>query len=105
MAYKVLGQSNPAANTDSDVYTVPSAKEAVISTITVCNQGLDTQFRIAVRIAGAALSKEEYIVYDADIKAKETIGLTFGITLSATDVVTVRAASADVSFNLFGSEI
>jgi hypothetical protein len=105
MAYKVLGQSNPAANTDSDVYTVPSAKEAVISTITVCNQGADTQFRIAVRPAGASIIKEHYIVYDADIKTKETIGLTFGITLSATDVVTVRAVSADVSFNLFGSEI
>lgn len=105
MAYKVLGQSNPSANTEVDVYTVPSAKETVISTITICNQGVDTQFRIAIRVGGATLSKEEYIVYDADIKTKETIGLTFGITLSAADVVTVRAASADVSFNLFGSEV
>jgi hypothetical protein len=104
MAYKVLGQSNPSANTDVDVYTVPISKETVISTITICNQGVDTQFRIAVRVGGASLSKEKYIVYDADIKSKETIGLTFGITLSTTDVVTVRATSSDVSFNLFGNE-
>jgi hypothetical protein len=36
--YKVLGQAAPTANTLTDVYTVPSATQAVISTITVCNQ-------------------------------------------------------------------
>jgi hypothetical protein len=38
MAFKVA-QSNPAAGTPADLYTVPSAKEAVISTLTVCNHG------------------------------------------------------------------
>jgi len=31
--------------------------------------------------------------------------ITIGVTLAATDVVTVYASSATVSFNAFGSEI
>lgn len=36
-AYKVLGQSNLTAETATDVYTVPSATETVISTIIIAN--------------------------------------------------------------------
>jgi hypothetical protein len=31
--------------------------------------------------------------------------ITIGITLGATDVITVYASTADLSFNVFGSEI
>jgi hypothetical protein len=37
-AYKVLGQVAPAATTATTVYTVPSATEAVVSSVTVCNR-------------------------------------------------------------------
>ena len=33
------------------------------------------------------------------------IALTIGLTLAATDVVTVYASSANLSFNLFGAEV
>jgi hypothetical protein len=36
--YKVLAQSAPAATTDTDVYTVPSATSSVISTIVIANR-------------------------------------------------------------------
>ena len=36
--YKVLGQSIPSATTATTLYTVPAATQAVVSTITVCNQ-------------------------------------------------------------------
>jgi len=104
--YKVLGQSNPAATTATTLYTVGAGKSAVVSTITVCNQAAATAtFRIAVRVAGSALSAEEYIAYDSTVAANDTTALTLGITLAATDVITVYASSATVSFNAFGSEI
>jgi hypothetical protein len=104
--YKVLGQVNPSATTATTLYTVGAGKSAVVSTITVCNQAAATAtFRIAVRIAGSALSAEEYIAYDSTVAANDTTALTLGITLAATDVVTVYASSATVSFNAFGSEI
>jgi hypothetical protein len=104
--YKVLGQVNPAATTATTAYTVPSATETVISTITVANIGpTPTSYRVAVRPNGATLENKHYVVYDASIAPQETQTLTIGITLDATDVVTVFAGTANLVFNLFGSEI
>jgi len=107
MSYKVLGQQNPAANTLVDIYTVPASNSAVISTLTICNldASANAEVRCAVRPAGATISNEHYIVYDATVTGNETFGLTFGITMSATDVMSVRSTTANVSFNLYGSEI
>ena len=104
--YKVLGQVNPSATTATTAYTVPSATETVISTITVANLGpAPTSYRIAVRPNGATLANQHYIAYDVSIAPQETQTLTIGITLDASDVITVFASSATVAFNLFGSEI
>lgn len=104
--YKVLAQSAPSATTNTDVYTVGSGKSAVVSTITVCNRSASAAtYRIAIRVAGSTLSNEEYIAYDATCPANDMIALTLGLTLAATDVVTVFASSANLSFNLFGSEV
>jgi hypothetical protein len=103
--YEVLGQSAPSAATDTALYTVPSATSAVVSTLSVCNRGVSTTFRVAVRPAGATLANQHYIVFDNYVNAGDAVFLTLGITLAATDVVTVRAGTADMSFSLFGSEI
>ena len=103
--YKVLGQSAPSANSDSTLYTVPASTSAVASTLSVCNRGVSTTFRVAVRPAGATIDNTHYIVYDNYVNAGDAVFLTLGITLATTDVVTVRAGTADMSFSLFGSEI
>ncbi len=104
--YKVLGQSNPSATTATTLYTVPSATSTIVSTITICNQAASAAtFRIAVRPAGATLAAQHYIVYGATVAASDTTTLTLGLTLATTDVVTVYASSATLSFNAFGSEI
>ena len=104
--YKVLAQSAPSATTNTDVYTVGSGKSAVVSTITVCNRAASSAtYRIAIRVAGATIANEDYIAYDSTVPANDTIALTLGVTLAATDVVTVYASTANLSFNLFGAEI
>ena len=104
--YKVLGQSNPSATTATTLYTVPSATSAVVSTIMVCNQSaIAGSFRIAVRPAGATLASEHYIAYDVAVPANDSIALTMGVTMAATDVLTVYASSAAQSFSAFGSEV
>ena len=106
ITYKVLGQSNPSANTNTDLYTVPSSTSAVCSTIVICNQAASAAtFRIAVRPAGAAIATSQYISYDSNLNANDSITMTIGITLATTDVVTVRANTTTVSFSLFGSEL
>jgi len=104
--YKVLGQVNPAALTATTAYTVPSATQTVISTITICNMGpTPATYRIAVRPDGEALANKHYIVYDANIAPQDTETLTLGMTVDATDVITVLSNTATMAFNLFGSEI
>lgn len=105
MASKVLGQLAPSATTNTDLYTVPSAKSAVCSTLVVCNRDTASgTFRLAVRPAGATLANQHYLAYDVPVGAKETMTWTIGITLATTDVVTVQASSANQSFSLFGDE-
>lgn len=104
--YKVLGQSNPAATTLTNVYTAPAATSAVISTITAANlSAASVTYRIAVRPAGATIANQHYIVYGATLTANSTTALTLGITLAATDVVSVYASDTNIAFSVFGSEI
>jgi hypothetical protein len=104
--YKVLGQSAPAATTLTTLYTVPSATDAVVSTIAICNRaGTSATYRIAVSPAGAAVANQHYIVYGATVAASDSVLLTLGLTLDTTDVVRVYASTADLSFSAFGSEI
>jgi hypothetical protein len=104
--YKVLGQSAPAATTAANAYTVPSLKYAVVSTITVCNRATGAAtYRISVRPNGDAQADQHYVAYDASVPGNDTIALTLGITLAATDVVTVYGSTANLSINIFGAEI
>ena len=104
--YKVLGQSAPDATTNTTLYTVPADTSAVISTIVVANRvATSATYRIAVRPAGATLANQHYIAYDITVGASDSTTITLGITLAATDIITVYASTANLSFNIFGSEI
>jgi hypothetical protein len=103
--YKVLGQSNPAATTLTSLYTVPASTSAVASTLTVCNIGVSTTVRAAVRPAGATLANQHYIIFDAAVNANDTLFFTLGLSLATTDVVSVYAGTTGMSFNLYGTEI
>jgi hypothetical protein len=106
MTYKVLGQSAPAATTNTDVYTVPSATEAVVSSIIVANRGnTDGTFRLAVRPDGSTIANQHYIAYDTPILANDSITMTVGITMNAADVITAYCSSENMSINVFGTEI
>jgi hypothetical protein len=116
--YKVLGmtgaagatgngaQQLSAANTNYNLYTVPSTTSTVISTITVCNQASSAAtFNILVRPAGATADTRHYISYGTPIAGNDTIALTLGITLATTDIVTINSSATTLSFAAFGSEI
>jgi glucose-6-phosphate dehydrogenase assembly protein OpcA len=105
MAKKVLGQSNPSATTLTTLYTVPSAKEAVVSTISVANlTSTAATFRLAVRPAGASIANQHYIGYDITIGASDSTLITVGLTLATTDVISVYASTANLAFSAFGDE-
>ena len=104
--YKVLGQSNPAATTLTSLYTVPASTSAVVSSMTITNLGASSAtYRIAVRPAGASIANQHYLAYDISIATLDTMTLTLGLTLATTDVISVYASTATMSFAAYGSEI
>jgi hypothetical protein len=105
-SYKILGQAVSVAGSEVNLYTVPAGTDAVISSLTIANRDVNnTTFRVAVRQNGETLANKQYVAYDIPLDRNSTQALTLGITLNGGDVVTVRAASANVSFNAFGTEI
>jgi hypothetical protein len=104
--YKVLGQSKPSANTLTSAYTVPASTSTIISTIVVCNTtSTNDEIRIAVRPAGESIADKHYIVHTIGMPPFSNYTYTLGITLAATDVVSVFSLNGYANFNLFGSEI
>jgi hypothetical protein len=104
--YKILGQVNPSATTNTTLYTVPADTQAVISTIVIANlTNTAASYRIALRPAGETLANKHYIAYDVAVSASDSTTLTIGLTLSATDVITVYGSTNNLSFNLLGMEV
>lgn len=105
--YKVLGQAAPANTNNADLYTVPAGRQAIVSSITITNDtGTAATARIFVRVAGAAASASNALVYDTSIAANSVVGLTLGVTLGATDVLTVQNGTANaLTFQAFGQEV
>lgn len=105
--YKVLGQSLPSTTSNTDLYTVPAGTQTVVSTINVANvTATAATYRIFVRVAGAAAASSQALVYDASAAANSTTAITIGVTLNATDVLTVQSGTGSaLAFQAFGSEI
>jgi len=105
--YKTLGQQAPSTTNNADLYTVPSATEAIISSIFVCNTtATAATFRIFQRIDGATAGTANAIAYDQTIPANSTTTIESKITMNASDVLTVRSGTANsLTFTVNGSEI
>jgi hypothetical protein len=105
--YKVLGQAHPAGTAETNVYTVPAATQTIVSTLSITNVTAGaSSARVFVRIAGAATAHVNAVLYDVPLAANSVAAFTLGITLGATDVVTVRSSVGNtLTFQLFGSEI
>jgi len=107
--YKVLGQSSPSSQTYTELYQVPAGKEAVLSTITVCNATASaTSYRLGITAsatAASAIALSEIIAFNATVPANDTSALTLGITLNDRRKLIGYGNSASVVFGVFGSEI
>lgn len=103
---KILGQVNPAATTETQLYA-STGVTAAVSSIVVCNQaGTSATYRIAVvdSTSGSAAAKN-WIVYGATVPASDTVVIPAGITMAASQQIRVFASTANLSFSAFGTEI
>lgn len=106
MAYKVLGQLAAAATTEEGLYAVPASSSAVVSTIVVANRGTTAAtYRLAIKpTAATTLATNHYIAYDVTIAANDSVALTLGITLAASNAIRTYASNTNLTFSAFGSE-
>jgi hypothetical protein len=106
-AHKTLGQVDLTTANLTDVFTVGAGKEVIISKITIANRTATADsFRIAVRVDGDAISNKHYLAYDVVIPANDSAEVGAGTCMQATDVLTVKATTADVlSINVSGAEV
>ncbi len=101
--YGVIAQSNPVAATDTQLFVVPAAKRAVVSSINIANRSAGgVACRLWFRPLGAATSDEQYIYYDVNVPANDALLWGGGATFVATDEIFGRAASQELSFNING---
>ena len=104
-AIKVLGQLAPSATTTETLYTTPNLAQTTVSSLVICNRNAGNQtFRVSVHVTGAGADNKQFLYYDKEVAANNTITVVIGITLNQADEVKVYASNADLSFNLFGVE-
>lgn len=99
-------QGNGTIATASTLYTCPTATAAVVSTITICNtSSTAATYSICINTT-TSYAAAGYVVYQATIAGNDTVGLTMGITLDATNKYLLCSSSAStVSFSAFGIEM
>jgi hypothetical protein len=104
--YKSPVQVNPSATTLTTLYTVPAETQAIFSAINVCNlSSTSASIRIAFRPSGASIEDKHYIIYDTIIAGNDTYMINQGMSMGATDVLSVYASTASVSFTGFYAEV
>jgi len=110
-SYLILGQSAPANTSNADLYASPSNTQSVVSTVAIANTttsaALATVYvRKATAGTPAAAAASNALVYQQTIPAASTQTYTLGITLAASDVITVNSSvTSALTFHAFGSQI
>jgi hypothetical protein len=101
---KKLGGSEPAAATETTVYTVPASTETTIDKIVVANRGVATTFNLGVAVGGGSLSDDEHWFDTVSIAANTTLFIDGPFYLATTDLLRAESASGDVAFQAYGLE-
>jgi hypothetical protein len=108
-ALKILGQLNPTANTQGNVYVVPASTAAIVNNITVANQtAANVSYSIIVMPSGsfsATAANTFFIVRGGIVPASDTATLSLGVTLPAGAILAANSNSGSVSISAFGVEI
>lgn len=104
--YKILGQSQPTADTWTDLYTVPPTTRLRAAALYCCNLGPDIdKISVALAPAGATQDVTQQLYDLLPLNVHDTFQIDGAIYLATTDVVRVKSLNGDVVFNLVGIEV
>ncbi len=107
--HKILGQINPSANTQTNVYVVPASTAALVNSIHVDNLSTtNATYSIIVVPSSdnsASPSPKHFILRGSIAPPGDTVLLDFPITLPAGTVVAANTNNASLAISAFGVEI
>jgi len=72
-SYKILAQAHLTTTSDTDIYTVPSATETIVSTMVIANISASaTTFNVAIRDGGETLANKAYLAKDVPVAGSDS---------------------------------
>jgi hypothetical protein len=102
MASGILGQSNPTANTNTTVYTVPAGVTASFS-LNICNaSSLAVTVTLAVSATGTPAASE-YILFNQTLQPNSALERS-GIVAGAAKNVVINTTGSSVAVSVYGYE-
>lgn len=106
-SYKpVQVQGTAAATTYATLYTVPAGKEAIISSIVICNtDSSNGSYRIGITTSETDPNAAQWLAYDVVVAANTTTALKLGVALDSGKYLRVSSAANTITFSAFVSEI
>ena len=99
-------QGTASTGTYATLYNTPSATEAVISSIVITNQASSSvTVRIGMDTTAGTPGASEWLVYDAVVAGNDTVALTLGVTMPASQFIRVSSSANTCNFSAFLSEL
>jgi len=107
--HKILGQINPSANTQTNVYVVPASTAALVNSIHVDNLSTTNATYSIIVIPSSENSTtplpKHFILRGSIAPNDDTVLLDFPLTLPAGTVVAANTNGASLAFSAFGVEV
>lgn len=100
--------SDPAATTNTNLYTVPGTSQLRLASLSACNRSAAAvTIRVGFDVAGGGTNTpndSEWLYYDFIIDANSThlLDVAIGMVISQNTDVVVYASASDMSFILTG---
>ena len=107
--HKILGQINPSANTQTNVYVVPASTAALVNSIHVDNLSTTNVSYSIIVVPSSENSTtplpKHFILRGSIAPTNDTVLLDFPLTLPAGTVVAANTSGASLAISAFGVEI
>lgn len=107
--HKILGQINPTANTQTNVYVVPASTAALVNSIHVDNLSTTNVSYSIIVVPSSDNSTtplpKHFIIRGSIAPSGDTVLLDFPLTLPSGTVVAANTSGASLAISAFGVEI
>jgi hypothetical protein len=107
--HKILGQINPSANTQTNVYVVPASTATLVNAIHVDNTGASNASYSVIVVPSSDNSTsplpKHFLLRGSIAPSGDTVILDFPLTLPAGTVLAANTNNGSLAISAFGVEV